>query len=160
AVGAHVSRLAWSANWHACRAASRTNHPARSGLPANDAVHPFVAVEERTVMQDGKPRRVQVPVEMPEGVSYEGIMGDEDMKLIVVKCRQMSAANAQLSGFSGGVTGGIRGARIRRAVPLGSPKSAVPPPAPPPPPSSAATMLVEVEAGPSLTAKPAKPADK
>src|SRR5262245_61542232 len=29
----------------------------------------FVAVEERTVIQDGKPVRVEVPVELPEGVS-------------------------------------------------------------------------------------------
>jgi len=29
----------------------------------------FVAVEERTVVQDGKPVRVEVPVELPEGVS-------------------------------------------------------------------------------------------
>src|SRR5262249_35910350 len=43
----------------------------------------FVAVEERTTMQDGKPRRVQVPVEMPEGISYQGIMGadrEQDLK--------------------------------------------------------------------------------
>ena len=32
----------------------------------------FVAVEGRVVTKDGKPQRVEVPVEMPEGVSYEG----------------------------------------------------------------------------------------
>jgi Ca-activated chloride channel family protein len=37
----------------------------------------FVAVEERVVTKDGKPVRVEVPVEMPEGVRYEGIFGDE-----------------------------------------------------------------------------------
>jgi Ca-activated chloride channel family protein len=35
----------------------------------------FVAVEERVVTTNGKPTRVEVPVEMPEGVSYEGIFG-------------------------------------------------------------------------------------
>lgn len=35
----------------------------------------FVAVEERTVMESGQPRRIEVPVEMPEGVSYEGVFG-------------------------------------------------------------------------------------
>jgi Ca-activated chloride channel family protein len=35
----------------------------------------FVAVEEQVVTEGGKPRRVEVPVEMPEGVSYEGIFG-------------------------------------------------------------------------------------
>ena len=37
----------------------------------------FVAVEETVVTDGGKPRRVDVPVEMPEGVSYEGVFGKE-----------------------------------------------------------------------------------
>ena len=36
----------------------------------------FVAIEERVVTTNGKPTRVEVPVEMPEGVSYEGIFGN------------------------------------------------------------------------------------
>ncbi len=36
----------------------------------------FVAVEEKTVTVGGQPVRVDVPVELPEGVSYEGIFGD------------------------------------------------------------------------------------
>jgi Ca-activated chloride channel family protein len=35
----------------------------------------FVAVEQRVVTQNGQPQRVDVPVEMPEGVSYEGVFG-------------------------------------------------------------------------------------
>jgi Ca-activated chloride channel homolog len=35
----------------------------------------LVAVEEMIVTDGGEPRRVDVPVEMPEGVSYEGIFG-------------------------------------------------------------------------------------
>jgi Ca-activated chloride channel family protein len=35
----------------------------------------FVAVEETVVTEGGKPRRVEVPVEMPEGMSYEGVFG-------------------------------------------------------------------------------------
>jgi Ca-activated chloride channel family protein len=35
----------------------------------------FIAVEERIVNEGGKPRRIEVPVEMPAGVSYEGIEG-------------------------------------------------------------------------------------
>lgn len=38
----------------------------------------FVAVEEMTVTEGGQPRTVQVPVEMPEGVSYEGVFGEKD----------------------------------------------------------------------------------
>jgi Ca-activated chloride channel family protein len=35
----------------------------------------FVAVEEMVVTEGGQPRRIDVPVEMPEGVSYEGVFG-------------------------------------------------------------------------------------
>ncbi len=35
----------------------------------------FVAIEETIVTDNGKPRRVDVPVEMPDGVSYEGVFG-------------------------------------------------------------------------------------
>ncbi|HOW96339.1 MAG TPA: VIT domain-containing protein [Kiritimatiellia bacterium] len=37
----------------------------------------FVAVEEKIVNEDGHPVTIQVPVEMPEGVSYEGVFGGE-----------------------------------------------------------------------------------
>jgi hypothetical protein len=36
----------------------------------------FVAVEEQVATKDGKPQRVEVPVEMPEGVTYGGVFGD------------------------------------------------------------------------------------
>jgi Ca-activated chloride channel family protein len=37
----------------------------------------FVAVEERTVVSDGKPMKVEVPVELPEGVSPLAVPGGE-----------------------------------------------------------------------------------
>ncbi|MGH9881586.1 MAG: VWA domain-containing protein, partial [Pyrinomonadaceae bacterium] len=37
----------------------------------------FVAVEEMIVTDGGKPRRIDVPVEIPEGVSREGVFGTE-----------------------------------------------------------------------------------
>jgi Ca-activated chloride channel family protein len=37
----------------------------------------FVAVEQRVVTTNGKPQRVEIPVEMPEGVSYEGVFGGD-----------------------------------------------------------------------------------
>jgi Ca-activated chloride channel family protein len=37
----------------------------------------FVAVEEKIVTDGGQPRTVAVPVEMPEGVSYEGVFGSD-----------------------------------------------------------------------------------
>jgi Ca-activated chloride channel homolog len=36
----------------------------------------FVAVEEKTVVQDGKPIRIEVPVELPSGVSPLAVPGD------------------------------------------------------------------------------------
>jgi Ca-activated chloride channel family protein len=62
----------------------------------------FVAVEEKEVIESGKPRRIEVPVEMPEGVSYEGVFGD-----------RLSAENrvmqfAQIQGRqSPGIAGGV-----------------------------------------------------
>jgi Ca-activated chloride channel family protein len=38
----------------------------------------FVAVEEMTITDGGQPRRIDVPVEMPDGVSSEGIFGRGD----------------------------------------------------------------------------------
>jgi Ca-activated chloride channel homolog len=38
----------------------------------------FVAVEEMTFTDGGEPRRVEVPVEMPEGVSHDGVFGKEE----------------------------------------------------------------------------------
>jgi len=37
----------------------------------------FVAVEEKVINENGQPKRVEVPVEMPDGVSYEGVFGSE-----------------------------------------------------------------------------------
>ncbi len=43
----------------------------------------FVAVEEMTITDGGQRRRIQVPVELPEGVSYEGVFGEPRMAGIV-----------------------------------------------------------------------------
>jgi Ca-activated chloride channel family protein len=56
----------------------------------------FVAVEERVVNENGRPRTVQVPVEMPDGVSYEGIFGDRD---------EAAMQQRQLLGRSAGAVG-------------------------------------------------------
>ncbi len=37
----------------------------------------FVAVEEMTVTAGGEPTTIRVPVEMPDGVSYEGVFGEQ-----------------------------------------------------------------------------------
>lgn len=38
----------------------------------------FVAVEEMTVTEGGEPRRVEVPIDMPDGVSHGGVFGKDE----------------------------------------------------------------------------------
>jgi vault protein inter-alpha-trypsin-like protein/VWA domain-containing protein len=42
----------------------------------------FVAVEKMTITVGGSPRLVAVPVEMPDGVSYEGVFGKDAERLV------------------------------------------------------------------------------
>ncbi len=51
----------------------------------------FVAVEEMTITEGGQPRRIDVPVEIPEGVSYEGIFGGRGDALRPVPMLGMAA---------------------------------------------------------------------
>jgi len=61
----------------------------------------FVAVEEKTVTEGGVPRKVLVPVETPEGVSYEGVFGRDEDK---AGAPQLLAKNRALGGGGGGNT--------------------------------------------------------
>jgi Ca-activated chloride channel family protein len=72
----------------------------------------FVAVEELVVTAGGKPRRVEVPVNLPEGMSHKGMPA------------------AVYGGVAGGTPGGVLGGII------GSVPSAAPPPPPPPMPAA------------------------
>jgi len=55
----------------------------------------FVAVEQTTRIEGGKPVRVDVPVEMPHGVSYEGVFGaSADMAAQVNLYRASGRTNA------------------------------------------------------------------
>ena len=77
----------------------------------------FVAVEEQVVTKDGKPQRVEVPVEMPEGVTYEGVFGDNEKHWLsqpnagnaysATLNRKMTANRAGGVGFGSGSGGGI-----------------------------------------------------
>jgi len=92
----------------------------------------FVAVEDRIVTKDGKPQRMEVPVEMPEGVSYERVFGDQ-------KQYDAFAAGAGSGGrVSSALIGGVVGGVVSRNLST--------PPAPPPPYPSGATETVEVQA--------------
>jgi TonB family protein len=87
----------------------------------------FVAVEEMTVTDGGQPRRIDVPVEMPEGMSREGVFGADDINLQVKeRGRQQISLNGGVSGNSGTFVDFRAGSRSI------SPKPA-PSPTPPPP---------------------------
>jgi Ca-activated chloride channel family protein len=60
----------------------------------------FVAVEESIVTENGRPRRIEVPVEMPHGVSYEGVFGKEGKQQAMAK-QAVNFATAPSSGIAG-----------------------------------------------------------
>jgi Ca-activated chloride channel homolog len=61
----------------------------------------FVAVEETVVNEDGAPKTVRVPLETPDGVSFEGIFGDKDADNVMLGG---SATSASAYGGSGGMS--------------------------------------------------------
>ncbi len=87
----------------------------------------FVAVEEMTITEGGQPKTVQVPVEMPDGVSREGVFGKDEEKQqygaapasmnysLATKMRgQVATANAP-TGYAAGTGGGIAGGIYKSA---------------------------------------------
>jgi Ca-activated chloride channel family protein len=98
----------------------------------------FVAVEEQVVTKDGKPRTVQVPVGMPSGVSYEGVFGESDTRVMQLAAAPGLAARIPSSGGFGGVF-----ARKSANTPV------APPPPPPPYPTNQSVDAVKEEARPS-----------
>ena len=63
----------------------------------------FVAVEELTITEGGQPRRIEVPVELPEGVSYEGIFGSGDEHAGSFGHRMMQPIAKMSRSFLGGI---------------------------------------------------------
>jgi Ca-activated chloride channel family protein len=60
----------------------------------------FVAVEETVITEGGQPRRVEVPVEMPEGISYEGIFGEAREQAVGVSMKSMLMPGAASRGVA------------------------------------------------------------
>jgi Ca-activated chloride channel family protein len=68
----------------------------------------FVAVEEMTVTDGGEPRRIEVPVDMPEGVSHEGIFGGDEVQtrsatLSPARLRQLGSGRGSGKGKGSGI---------------------------------------------------------
>lgn len=80
----------------------------------------FVAVEEMTITDGGQPRRIEVPVEMPEGVSYQGVFGNEargDFRVLTRSGMQALAMSAPaIAGKSSPMPRAER--RGRRSTPI------------------------------------------
>jgi Ca-activated chloride channel family protein len=73
----------------------------------------FVAVEEMTITEGGKPRRVDVPVEMPEGVSYQGVFGDRHPLLSNARLARKASSFQQAPDLRAQVTPGVVGGSYR-----------------------------------------------
>jgi Ca-activated chloride channel family protein len=100
----------------------------------------FVAVEDRIVTKDGKPQRVEVPVEMPEGVSHEGVFGEEkqfDRLGQFAKISGLNPARLNKTMNSYGYAAPSQSVHGSAAQVVGGLPSAAPAPAPPPPPPPA-----------------------
>ncbi|MCC6366101.1 MAG: VWA domain-containing protein [Bryobacterales bacterium] len=68
----------------------------------------FVAVEEKTVNEGGQPRRIEVPVEMPDGVSYEGVFGDrarDQAGAMMPQAARMSMGPRPMAAVGGAIGG-------------------------------------------------------
>ena len=74
----------------------------------------FVAVEEMTVTDGGEPRRIEVPVDIPEGVSHEGVFGEDDEKQsgIIANARTRIVRPSAGRGSNKGIVGGIAGGTV------------------------------------------------
>ncbi len=84
----------------------------------------FVAVEDKIVTEGGQPRRVEVPVEMPQGVSYEGVFGRD--REVMAGGMRFERRAVYASGSGGGVGSGA-------GAGFGPGRKAAAPPPPPAP---------------------------
>jgi Ca-activated chloride channel homolog len=78
----------------------------------------FVAVEEMTVTDGGRPRRVEVPVEMPDGVSHKGVFGEGNQPMMAgAPGLAGDFMSARKMTFARGAIGGVpRQAELSEAV--------------------------------------------
>jgi Ca-activated chloride channel homolog len=69
----------------------------------------FVAVEELTITDGGQPRRVEVPIEMPEGVSRMGVFGEDEERVAASPLPASGTLNMSVVGNGSGVAAGRGG---------------------------------------------------
>ena len=93
----------------------------------------FVAVEDKVVTKNGQPERVQVPVEMPEGVSHEMVFGENKKSLAFIPNAGLTSylAVPSQARVSNGAIGGAASQTVEVHGATTQPSTV---PAPPPPP--------------------------
>lgn len=101
----------------------------------------FVAVEEQTVVEGGRTRTIQVPVEMPQGVNPDTVFGATNevvagYALAPTQLHSRSAKSPNAGGAGGGIGAGQGGGVGGGAYRVGGGVSVDGALAPPPPPSS------------------------
>ena len=114
----------------------------------------FVAVEERVVTDGGQPRRIDVPVEVPEGVNRETAYGEMrpsgTLQSPTTGSLSFMISSGQLGGSGGGGAGGGKDATVRRRVSNVRP---MPTPVPPAKPASVIGTM-NVDAPPPFPVEP------
>jgi Ca-activated chloride channel family protein len=84
----------------------------------------FIAVEEQVVVEAGRRRTIQVPVDMPHNVSAEGVFGEMAKAQAISSAVRVggtvspSAAAVVPGGVVGGIVGGVPSAPPSPALPL------------------------------------------
>src|SRR6267142_2672600 len=78
----------------------------------------FVAVEEKTITKGGQPITVQVPVEMPDGVSAEGVFGARG------ETNEFAARSTLSYNSVGGYIGSGTVGKMKQALPAATPSAA------------------------------------
>ena len=63
----------------------------------------FVAVEELIITEGGQPRRIEVPVELPEGISYEGVFGRDEQPAMGFRSGAMQSTAKMSQKLFGGI---------------------------------------------------------
>jgi Ca-activated chloride channel family protein len=106
----------------------------------------FVAVEEKVVTEGGQPKKVDVPVEMTDGVSYEGVFGPQpEMHAMHVKTASIGSGYAARRG--GVLADTAAQAMVEEApsmaAPLAAPSASAPAPALAAPPASLPAPVAE-----------------
>jgi hypothetical protein len=87
----------------------------------------FVAVEEMTVTDGGEPRKIEVPVEMPEGISHKGVFGNDEKLQVMAQLQRAPLARKAPAVVGGGRDAGVPAGRGESPkISLSAPPSASP----------------------------------